>query len=55
LPGRVPDPLPKDKDDAINQAFGHVDLSDPTTLAGRVGDLVTVHGNVDTRRDENGR
>jgi hypothetical protein len=54
-PGRAPGPLPKAKLDAFNQAFGHVDLSDPATLAGRVGDVVTVHGPVDTRRDENGQ
>jgi len=54
-PGRFPDPLPKAKHDSFNQAFGHVDLSDPATLAGRVGDLVSVRGPVDTRRDENGQ
>jgi len=54
-PGRAPDPLPKAKHDGFNQAFGHVDLSDPATFAGRVGDVVTVHGPVDTRRDENGQ
>jgi len=54
-PGRAPDPLPKAKHDASNLAFGHVDLSDPATLAGRVGDVVTGHGPVDTRRDENGQ
>jgi len=54
-PGRAPDPLPKTKHQAFNQAFGHVDLSDPATVAGRVGDIVTGHGPVDTRRDENGQ
>jgi len=54
-PGRAPDPLPKAKLEAFNQAFGHIDLCDPATLAGRVGEVVTGHGPVDTRRDANGQ